>query len=134
MKEGLLRIGNKGEGKFVKIPFSEPETLDEFKKAFGDNEQFILDTSMRGVRIKIQDLTRDIVTEGLKAGKTTEQVVDEVVTWLNENDITVKRERAKPGPRKPVEVVAEEKSSYSNAELKAMLEKAGVKLVTAPSA
>lgn len=134
MKQGQLRIGNKGEGKFVKIPFDEPETIDEFKSQFGDNESFLLDMSLRGVRIRIQDLTRDLVAEGLKANKAPEVVVDEVIAWLNTHDITEKKERKAPGPRKPVEVVAEAKASYSNDELRAMLEKAGVKLVIAGQA
>lgn len=134
MKQGQLRIGNKGEGKFVKIPFDEPETIDEFKSQFGDNESFLLDMSLRGVRIRIQDLTRDLVAEGLKANKAPEVVVDEVIAWLGSHDITEKKERKAPGPRKPVEVVAEAKASYSNDELRAMLEKAGVKLVIAGQA
>lgn len=129
MKSKELRIGNKGEGNFIKIPFDEPETIEEWNSVFGTNPQFLLDMALRGARIRIQDLTRDKVAEGLKAGKAQDVVVDDVLGWLNENDITAKRERKAPGPRKPVEVVAEEKATYSNTELKAMLEAAGVKFV-----
>lgn len=134
MKSKELRIGNKGEGKFVKIPFDEPETIEEWNSVFGNNPQFLLDMGLRGARIRIQDLTRDLVAEELKKGTSPEETVDKVLEWLNANDITAKRERKAPGPRKPVEVVAEEKGSYSNAELKAMLEKAGVKFVPAGQA
>lgn len=129
MKAKELRIGNKGEGKFIKIPFDEPETLEEWNNVFGDNQQFLIDMALRGARIRIQDLTRETVAEELKKGTSPEETVDKVLDWLNQNDITAKRERRAPGPRKAPEVVAEEKGTYSNAELKAMLEAAGVKFV-----
>lgn len=132
MKEGKLRIGNKGEGKHVKIPFSEPENLQEFKDLFGDNEAFLVQSAMRGVRIRIQDLTRETVADGLKAGKSQEAVVNEVLDLLSTTDITEKKERAKPGPRKPVEVTLPEgKQTFSKDDLAALLASHGIKVAGA---
>lgn len=131
MKTGKLRIGNKGEGKHVKIPFNEPETIDEFKEVFGTNEQFLLDCSMRGVRIRIQDLTRDLVAEGLKAGKTQEAVTAEVLDFLEKTDITEKKPRQAPAPRKPVDLgdVEDKLPADVKALLMERLKAAGVKVV-----
>jgi hypothetical protein len=132
MKETKLRIGNKGEGKHVKIPFSEPETLQEFRELFGDNEGFLVGSAMRGVRIRIQDLTRDTVAEGLKAGKSTEAVASEVLDLLSTIDITEKKERKAP-VRKPVEVALPEgKTTFSKDELQALLAAHGVKIAGQP--
>lgn len=134
MKETKLRIGNKGEGKHVKIPFSEPENLQEFKDLFGDNEQFMVSSAMRGVRIRIQDLTREQVAEGLKEGKTQDQVANEVLDFLGTADITEKKERKAP-VRKPVEVaIPEGKQNFSKADLEALLAQHGIKVAGAAPA
>lgn len=133
MKESKLRIGNKGEGKSITIPFNEPETPEEWYATFGDNQQFLVDCAKRGVRIKIQDFTRELVADELKKGTAPENVQRIVLDWLENNDITVKKERKGPGPRKPVEVaVPEGKQNFTLDELKAMLAASGVKIAGEP--
>jgi hypothetical protein len=131
-KQPTLRIGNKGEGKHIRIPFDPPTTVDEFYQQFTggvENEEFLMDLALRGLRIKIQDMTRDKVAEDLKAGKPKEQIVNEVLEFLGEIDITEKKERKAPTPRKPVDLAGINLGTEdAKQDLLARLAAAGVKV------
>jgi hypothetical protein len=100
-----LRIGNKGEGRYIHIPFEAPKTIDEFYALFGENETFLAKMAERGVRIRIQDEFREEVSERLKKGESPDTVRNWVMDQLADLDLTVVKERATPS-RKPKEVEA----------------------------
>lgn len=130
-KVPTLRIGNKGEGKHIRIPFTPPTTVAEFYDQFTngeENEEFLMDLALRGLRIKIQDLTRDMVAEGLKEGKSPQALVTEVLQYLESIDITEKKERKAPTPRKPVDLSGVSIPEDAKAALFERLRAAGVKI------
>lgn len=130
-KQPTLRIGNKGEGKNVRIPFENPDTITDFYSRYGENEDFLLDCAARGLRIKIQDATRDMVAEELKNGAAPEAVVAKVLQFLDTTDISAKKERKSPGPRKPPTVTLDPtKGTYSAADLQALLAAQGIVVQT----
>lgn len=107
MKEGKLRIGNKGKENAVHIPFQAPDTIEEFYAQFGENEGFLMRMAIRGLRIHVQAEARQLVTDGLKAGKDKAVIVNEVLDHLNGVDLTEQKERKAPTPRAKPKVTAD---------------------------
>lgn len=140
MKKDTLKVGtSKGEF-YVEVEISIPESIEDVNALAKNDAEYVISKFTRGYRIDLQEGgARQVVAEML-GGKSPAQAMRDVefvakVKAAVEAEIAAfdpKAPRARGTRAKPAPTVtlAQGKKQYSAAELLAMLEAAGVKVIS----